>query len=74
MGNFYTNVAVKADADSVKDALRARRRIAYVASTGGIAIVVDRDADTQDLDALPSLALTLSSALSKRTGACEPES
>lgn len=64
MGNFYTNVAVKADADSVKNALRARRRIAYVASMGAVAIVVDRESDTQNLDALSSLALTLSSALS----------
>jgi len=64
MGNFYANVAVKADVESVKDALRARRRIAYVASAGGVAVIVDRDADTQDLDALASLALTLSSALS----------
>lgn len=64
MGNFYTNVAVKADADAVKDALRARRRTAYVASTGGVTVVVDREADSQDLDALSSLALTLSAALS----------
>jgi len=64
MGNFYTNVAVKADADSVKDALRARRRIAYVASADGVTVVVDREADNQDLDALSSLALTLSAALS----------
>ena len=64
VGNFYTNVTIKAEFDSVVSVLRSRRRRAYAASSHGMVVVVDREADTQDVDVLASLALTLSAALS----------
>lgn len=67
MGNFYTNVTVKAEFDSVVSVLRSRERRAYVASSHGMVVVVDREADMQDIDVLASLALTLSAALSAPT-------
>ncbi len=65
MGNFYTNVTVKAEPTAVAEILRAHRRDAFVAAApGGMTVVVDREADTQDIDTLASLALTLAAKLS----------
>ena len=65
MGNFYTNVTVKAQPAAVAEVLRARRRDAFIATApGGMTVVVDREADTQDVDTLASLARTLAAKLS----------
>ncbi len=70
MGNFYVNIAVKADGDRVRELLRSLQRQAFMACSDRIVVVVDREADTQNLDIIASLALTLSNCLAAPALAC----
>jgi len=60
MGNFYTNIAVMADADRVVPVLEQVRRDAYVAPSGSVCVVFDRESDRQDTETLAALAETIS--------------
>ncbi len=71
MGNFYTNVTLRTDCvHALVAQLRTSGRDAYVCWVDRIAIVVDREAETQDTEALAALAHALSSALSAPALAC----
>ena len=63
MGNFYTNLTIRASREEVAAVLTALRRDAYVAFVDGFSIVCDRECDKQDLDVIASLTATLSSRL-----------
>lgn len=64
MGNFYTNITVRAPLEEACSLLSSLRREAFVGAADGFSIVCDRETDrTHDLDALASLAMTISRRL-----------
>jgi hypothetical protein len=65
LGNFYTNITLRAQRDEVIPLLSSLRRFAFVGFFDGFAVVCDRDCESQDLDVLASLAATLSKRLSR---------
>jgi hypothetical protein len=65
VGNFYANITLRGTAEEVVPILRALRRNAYVGFSDGFAVVCDEECDKQDLDAIASLAVTLSSRLGR---------
>jgi hypothetical protein len=60
VGNFYTNIAVMADADRVVPVLEHVGRDAYVAPSGSVCVVLDRESDRQDTEILAALAEAIS--------------
>jgi hypothetical protein len=67
MGNFYTNMTLRAPRQDVVSQLKALNRDAYVAFVDGFSVVCDRECDSQDLDVIASLTATLSSRLARPT-------
>jgi hypothetical protein len=65
LGNFYTNITLRAQRDEIVPILSSLRRSAFVGFFDGFAVVCDRECESQDLDVLASLAATLSKRLSR---------
>ena len=65
MGNFYTNITLRASAEEVVPILRGLHRLAYVGCRDGFAVVCDKKCDSQDLDEIASLTVTLSGRLAR---------
>jgi hypothetical protein len=65
LGNFYTNITLRAQRGEIVPLLSGLRRSAFVGFFDDFAIVCDRDCESQNLDVLASLAATLSKRLSR---------
>jgi hypothetical protein len=65
MGNLYTNVTTRGQAQSdLATALRNLGRSAFLTpTTNGFTVICDRECENQDTDLLGSLALTVSTQL-----------